>query len=152
RGVLIDDVSFGERAGSWSEIQQVWSTVVYDAAGKRSLETPFKLPLPGGYAIVQYDAQYSPGAKGSKVDEPILPSGGKLVKTYDAKGYITERERYDKSGALVEKSSNVYEYDSQGNWVKRTTSQMTIKDGRSDSRLVETSHRLIVYADSGSAK
>src|SRR5262245_47304680 len=97
RGVLIADVSFGEKAGSWSEIQQVSSTVIYDAGGKRTQQTPFKIPLPGGYAIVQYDPQYNPGVKGRKIDEPILlpggSPGGKWAKTYNDSGYLTEKER-----------------------------------------------------------
>ncbi|HKR59830.1 MAG TPA: c-type cytochrome, partial [Pyrinomonadaceae bacterium] len=156
RGVLIDDVSFGERAGRWSETQQVSSTVLYDDAGKRVQQTPFKIPLPGGYAIVQYDAQFNPGVKGRKVDEPIsLPggvSGGKWVKTYDAKGYVTEKELYGTNGSLVDKSTNSYEYDSKGNWVKRTTSKATSVNGQSTTQPVEVSYRLIFYADSAESK
>ena len=39
KAVLTDYVAFGDKAGRWSETQQVSSTTIYDAAGARWTET-----------------------------------------------------------------------------------------------------------------
>lgn len=144
KAVLTDDVVSGEKLGGWQERQQVSSTTIYDAAGRRTVETPFRIGLANGYAIVPHDAQYDPQAKGRTVETQLTTSdggsAGKWVKTYDTRGYLTEKTRYDASGSLLEKHSVAYEYDSQGNWVKRTVTN-AVGNGRPS----ETSYRLIIY-------
>ena len=154
KAVLTDDVVFGEKLGGWRERQQVSSTTIYDAAGRRMVETPFRIGLANGYAMVPHDAQYDPQAKGRTVETQLTTSdggsAGKWVKTYDTRGYLTEKTRYDASGSLLEKHSVAYEYDSQGNWVKRTVTN-AVGNGRPS----ETSYRLIIYfrpAPSGDEK
>src|SRR5215468_1650460 len=123
KAVLTDDVAFGDKAGRWSEVQQVSSTALYDAVGVRTVQTPFKLNLPGGYAIVGYDPMYNRQANGQRVEEQIPALNGsplgKWVKTWDAGGRLIERVLYDTQGALLEKHTVAYEDDAQGNWIKR---------------------------------
>lgn len=148
KAILIDDVTFGEKSGAWVESQQASATVIYGAAGSKTLETPFKVNLPGGYAIVPHDLQYNPQAKGRQVEEPMMSSNGsssgKWVKTYDASGNLIEKARYDANGSMIEKHNIAYEYDSQGNWIKRAATQV-IDNGQPSSKTSEASYRLIVY-------
>jgi len=47
KAVLTDDVVSGEKLGVWQERQQVSSTTIYDAGGKKTVETPRSRAGPG---------------------------------------------------------------------------------------------------------
>ncbi|HZS03777.1 MAG TPA: copper-binding protein [Blastocatellia bacterium] len=149
KAVLTDDVVFAEQAGAWVETQQVSATAIYDASGKKTLQTPFRLSLPSGYAALPHETGYDPKASGSKVEESIPgPQGsasGKWVKTYNARGYLIEQVRFDAGGSVTEKQAFTYEYDSYGNWVRRTASKVVSRDGRATTEPLEASYRMIIY-------
>jgi mono/diheme cytochrome c family protein/Cu/Ag efflux protein CusF len=148
KAVLTDYVAFGEKDGRWSETQQVSSTTIYDAAGARTVQTPFKLDTPGGYAIVGYDPMYNREAQGRTVEEqrPLFEgsSTGKWVKTWNARGRLSEKASYTAQGVLAEKLAVSYEDDTQGNWIKRVVTPAA-EAGQGAPRPVEVSYRLIVY-------
>lgn len=54
----------------------------------------------------------------------LYVESGKLARRYlyqlDDKGNAIERTGFDQKGALVSKTSYTYEFDSNGNWIKRT--------------------------------
>ena len=148
KAVLTDYIAFGEKDGRWSETQQVSSTTIYDAAGARTVQTPFKLDTPGGYAVIGYDPMYNREAQGRTVEEqrPLFEgsSTGKWVKTWNARGRLSEKASYTAQGVLAEKLAVSYEDDAQGNWIKRVVTPAA-EAGQAAPRPVEVSYRLIVY-------
>ena len=60
-------------------------------------------------------------ARRQRTEEQIPNQGGKWIKNYDDKGYMTEGLRYDAGGRQVESLSVSYEFDDRGNWIKRST-------------------------------
>ena len=43
KAVLTEDVVLSEQNGLWGESQQASSSAIYDATGKRTLQTPFRV-------------------------------------------------------------------------------------------------------------
>jgi mono/diheme cytochrome c family protein/Cu/Ag efflux protein CusF len=148
KAVLTADVILAEQNGQWLEIQQASSTSIYDQSGKRTLQTPFRIAAPGGYAITPHDAMFNPRAKRQRVEEPAPNDGGKWFKNYDDKGLLIEAARHDASGKRVESFSVTYEFDSAGNWIKRRTRRSTESEQTASSQPDEASYRHIVYFNS----
>jgi len=147
KAVLTDDVIMGEQNGQQIETQQASSTSTYDESGKRTTQTPFRIALPGGYAITQHDPMFNPQARTQRTEEPISNQGGKWLKNYDDKGYVTESVRYDAGGKQAERLSVSYEFDDRGDWIKRI-----IRRSNQDSpQLTEVSYRRIIYFGSPTA-
>jgi hypothetical protein len=70
----------------------------------------------------------------------------KYLVTYDDKGNEQEKTIFDgKDNAVIEKFSYVYEFDDKGNWIKRTTSRWTTKDGKSAFTPYSIDYRTITY-------
>jgi mono/diheme cytochrome c family protein len=151
KAVLTDDVILAEQNGQWLEIQQAWSTSIYDESGKRTLQTPFRIAAPGGYAITTHDAMFNPQAKRQRVEEPAPNNGGKWFKNYDDKGLLIEAARHDVSGKRVESFSVTYEFDDAGNWIKRRTRRSTESGQSAPSQPDEASYRHIIYFNSPAA-
>src|SRR5262245_36451345 len=124
------------------ETQQASSTSIYDEAGKRTTQTPFRITTPGGYAIIEHELMFNPQARRQKIEEPISNGGGKWVKNYDDGGYLTEGVRYDAGGKEIESLSVSYEFDGGGNWIKRATRR---KNQTSSAQFSEVSNRRIIY-------
>ncbi len=146
KAVLTDDVVLVEQNGMWIESQQASSVSIYDQSGKRSLQTPFRVNLPTGYALIQHDLLFDP-----------LPESGPSLnlnatdKTYvehDARGNVIEKGRYDDQGRNPEVLIK-YEFDFAGNWIKRTISRLTPKNGQPILLPSEAGFRHIVYFNSG---
>lgn len=148
RGVLIESVGFGDRPDGWGEIQQAASTILYDEAGKRTLTTPFKVPLPGGFAELQYDPQFNFAEKGRTVESPFSTAGGKWIQRFDDKGNLIEKTLIDPSGATVSKLTTTYVYDARGNWIDRETKKDDPRQGAASGRTIDAVHRSIYYRDS----
>ncbi|MGH9856147.1 MAG: hypothetical protein ACREBD_40460, partial [Blastocatellia bacterium] len=145
KAVLTDDVIIGEQNGRQTETQQASSTSIYDESGKRTTQTPFRIALPGGYAITQHDSMFNPQARNQRIEEPISNQGGKWIKSYGDKGYMTEGVRYDGGGKQVESLSVSYEFDDVGNWIKRVTRRSNQDNQASSTQFTEESHRYIIY-------
>ncbi len=148
KAVLTDDVILVEQNGQWLEGQQASSTSVYDESGKRTVQTPFRISLLGGHAVIQYDPMFNPQAKRQTVEEPTPIGGGKWSKNYDQRGYLTEGVRSDAGGKRVESLSVNYEFDEKGNWIKRKISRSREGDKAASSQFTEISYRQIVYFNS----
>ncbi|MGH9836826.1 MAG: copper-binding protein [Blastocatellia bacterium] len=151
KAVLTGDVILAEQNGQWLEIQQASSTSIYDESGKRTLQTPFRIAAPGGYAITPHDAMFNPQTKRQRVEEPAPNNGGKWFKNYDDKGLLTEAARHDVSGKRVESFSVTYEFDDAGNWIKRRTRRSTESSQTASSQPDEVSYRHIIYFNSPAA-
>ncbi|MCI0336533.1 MAG: c-type cytochrome [Acidobacteria bacterium] len=148
KAVLTDDVVLFEQKGQLFETQQASSVSFYDESGKRILQTPFRVNLPGGYATTAHDLLFDPRARNKEITEPISNNGGKWVKVYDEKGNAVERIRYDADGKLIEKGTISYEFDTRGNWIKRTLSKTGDRSAPTVSQPIEVSNRHIIYLDS----
>lgn len=151
KAVLTEDVVLVEEGGQWLEGQQSSSTAIYDLAGKRTLQTPFRASLPGGYAITQHESLFDPAQKGRQIEEKI--SGPETIravrwlKTYDNKGNLIEKTWLNASGAPVKKQIISYDFDARGNWIKRSIKMESEQTGLAP-QATEASYRRIVYFDS----
>ena len=144
KAVLTDDVIVSEQNGQQVETQQASSTSIYDESGKRTTQTPYRLSLQGGYALIQHDLMFNPQARAQKVEESIANFSGKWIKTYDNGGKLTEGIRYDGAGKQLETLSVRYEYDDQRNWIKRVTRRSN-PDNQNEPQQSEISNRYIIY-------
>jgi len=145
KAVLTDDIIIGERNGQQVETQQASSTSIYDESGKLTTQTPFRVAMPGGYALVQHDLMFNPHARRQRTEEQLANNGGKWIKNYDDRGYLTEGARYDPSGKQVEILSVSYEFDDRGNWIKRVTRRSNQDNQTSPAQGAEVSRRHIIY-------
>ena len=87
---------------------------------------------------------------GNQLEEMVYSEDGSLnqrsVSLLDAKGNEIERTSFDpRDGAPGAKHSYVYEFDTHGNWTKRTTSKVMTKDGRSQPEPLYVDFRTITY-------
>lgn len=74
-------------------------------------------------------------ADGSLIQKWIRQSEGKKIST----------EYTDSSGVVKSKSVSVYEYDSRGNWIKRSDSVIEFKDGKTSEKPTIIEYRIISY-------
>jgi hypothetical protein len=69
----------------------------------------------------------------------------KWVHTYDDKGNVLETAKYTRGGYLLIKESYMfYEFDSRGNWIKKTSSKLEDRK-KSYFRPEEVTYRMISY-------
>lgn len=148
RAVLTDDVVLAEENGKWIEAQQASSTTIYDAAGKRTLQTPFRVLMTGGFAITPHELFFDPTAKRSSGTVVTLDNASKKYTEFDDKGNVIEKGSHDGGKRTLKELSIRYEFDTRGNWIKRTLYRLTDRNGQKDLLPSEISYRQIVYADS----
>ncbi len=102
--------------------------------------------LNNGKLSIRYVYKYS----GDKREEFVYASDGSLnqhyVSIFDQKGNETEQTSFEtKTGSIRDKHSYTYEFDARGNWIKRTTSRLVTKDGKSSYAAARVDHRTITY-------
>ncbi|MEO6726958.1 MAG: c-type cytochrome [Blastocatellia bacterium] len=153
KAVLTEDVVLMEQGGQWNENQQASSTAIYDAAGKRMLQTPFRVSLTGGHAITQHESLFDPAQKNRQVKEnrsgaPETMNAGYWLKSYDGKGNLIERTLHLASHAPVSQEIITYEYDARGNWIKRAVKKTLAQAEQPSPEFTESSYRHVVYFDS----
>jgi len=148
KAVLTDDVILTEENGQWLDAQQASSTAIYDSAGKRTLQTPFRVNLNGGFAITPHELLFDPATKSDDGNFVSFDKVGKKYVEYDSRGNVIEKGSQDNGQRTGKEMSVQYEFDSHGNWTKRTISRLTEKGGQKILLPAEISYRQIVYADS----
>lgn len=151
RAVLTDDVVLSEENGKWIEAQQASSTTIYDAAGKRTLQTPFRVVMTGGFAITPHELFFDPTAKRSSGNAVTLDNASKKYTEFDGKGNVIEKGSHEGGKKTLKELSVRYEFDARGNWIKRTLYRLTDRNGQKELLPTEISYRQIVYADSPKA-
>ncbi len=94
------------------------TTYSFDAKGN---ETGYLLQTPG-YA--NSAKKYSYDDKGNKTEEIWLDGKNEItfrfVRLYDAYGNVIEEQKYNGKDKQLDKATWKFEYDSKGNWIKRT--------------------------------
>jgi len=85
---------------------------------------------------------------GKQKEEMVYSADGKLNRrsllVLDDKGNKVEETLFETSGAVRTKTSYVYEFDSPGNWIKRTSSEI-VSDGREQMKPQSVYYRTITY-------
>ena len=116
----------------------------YDSQGNR--KEVVWLRNDGGFAsrsVRRYDN------KGNKVEESIYgPNGSgsrKVSNLFDAHGNVTESSYDLASIGFYRRYSYTYEFDAQGNWTKKVTSQWVTKEGKSTFQPYLITYRTITY-------
>ena len=148
KATLTDDVVLDQQNGQWTEIQQASSTTLYDAAGKRTLQTPFRIVMENGFAITQHEALFDPTVKRDSGNVVNIDNNTKKFVEYDAKGNVLERGTQENGKRTVVELSVKYEFDARGNWIKRTLLRPSQVNGQRELQPSEISYRQIIYADS----
>jgi hypothetical protein len=102
-----------------SKVQHLCSTYKNDSNGNRIEENDFDLDNKLCNRVTfKYDD------KGNKIEENRFNPDGtpdfKITTSYDDKGNIIEESKTNSGGYVYYKYIYKYEYDSNGNWVKRT--------------------------------
>jgi mono/diheme cytochrome c family protein len=143
KAVLTADIILIEQNGQWFEGQQASSTSVYDAAGKRISQMPFRVAMATGFAITQHELLFDPASKNLF----NLDNATKKYVQFDNRGNVVEKGAQDAGRKTVEFTAQ-YEFDAQGNWIKRSISRLTEKDGKRVLLPSEVSRRHLVYFDS----
>jgi hypothetical protein len=86
---------------------------------------------------------------GSQKEELVYTADGTLNQRYlytlDDKGNEVELTIFERSGSIRVEESYTYEFDSKGNWTKRTTSRVVTKDGRQQLVPYNFHFRTITY-------
>ncbi|MFL6209823.1 MAG: hypothetical protein ACJ74W_13285 [Pyrinomonadaceae bacterium] len=91
---------------------------------------------------------------GNKREELVYSEDGSLNQRYmytlDDKGHEIEETAYEaKDGSIRDKYSYAYEFDAQGNWIKRTTSKWVTKGGQASYQPAWVDYRMITYYGEG---
>ena len=102
-----------------------------------------------GQPSIRYVYKYS-GNPANQREELVYSADGSLNQRYlsilDDKGNEVEQTSFEtRDGSVGGKYSYVYEFDAQGNWIKRTTSKWTTKDGKSSYAPAYVDYRTISY-------
>lgn len=140
-------------SGGGDQIRLVRRTFKHDADGRRVEEVIYgnnndrSTTIYGGRAISGiYKFTYDP--KGQMIEITYSEAGvvlNKWVNTYDDSGNVTEMAKYSEVGRLLLKESYKYEFDSTGNWIKRTTSKWKERGSKSYFEPEEVTYRAINY-------
>jgi YD repeat-containing protein len=90
---------------------------------------------------------YEYDSKGLRTSAFQYDSDGRLIQKWVRKSESNKvsTEYTDSSGVVKSKSVSVYDYDSQGNWIKRSDSVIEFKDGKTSEKPTITEHRIISY-------
>jgi hypothetical protein len=94
--------------------------------------------------------KYAYNYKGDQKEELVYAEDGSLNQKYlytlDDKGNETEEVIYEtRDDSVRSKNSYSYEFDAQGNWIKRTTSKWATKDGKQQFVPDSVTYRAISY-------
>lgn len=105
--------------------------------------------LNNGELSIKYVYKYS-GNPANQREELVYSSDGSLNQRYlsilDDKGNEVEQTSFEtRDGAIRGKYKYAYEFDAQGNWIKRTTSKWVTKDGKSYYAPAYVDYRTIIY-------
>jgi len=141
------------REDEWNDIRQVrlirWR-FKYDADNNRTEELAYSSvahgPISGEVLIQRYVHNYDD--KGNRettlyYDTTVLLN--KWAYVYDNKGTLTEQSRYSAGGRLELKEVCSCEFDSSGNWIKKTISREKIKKGGPHFDPEKVIYRTITY-------
>jgi len=87
--------------------------------------------------------------QGNKIEESIYALNGsrirKVSNLFDSHGNITESSHDLADDRFDSRYSYTYEFDAQGNWTKKVTSEWVTKDGKSTSRPYLITYRTLTY-------
>jgi hypothetical protein len=119
-GNTLERRSYGDNGALESK-----STFTYDTKGNVLSMSYFKdCTTEQSCKILDYRAVSTYDAQNRLTESALYKGNGSLDErgtySYNPKGYVQERIVYDGKGALRTKESSAYEYDSVGNWTKRT--------------------------------
>jgi hypothetical protein len=92
---------------------------------------------------------YTYDEKGNNIKVLRLDHAGRMERgelyAYDERNNPIECAFLEADGSVRDKISYSYEYDSQGNWVKETTSVWVVRDDKSVFEPAEVTYRTITY-------
>jgi hypothetical protein len=132
----------------------------YDADGMLTVKTVYTYDAKGNVVeeavysrdgILKSKTMHMSDANGNRTEEAVFSAQGKIesrkMNTYDASGNVTEEIVDAANGKLQAKTAYAYEYDSSGNWIKKTTSVWVSKFGQSYYEPSEVVYRTVTYVN-----
>jgi hypothetical protein len=89
-------------------------------------------------------------AKGNRSEWSIYSANSKQAflrrgYTYDGHGNVIEEASYGLNGSVENRWTYSYEFDQNGNWIKRKRMRLVVKDGESHSEPYDVNYRTIIY-------
>ncbi len=117
----------------------------YDSKGNRAEELWY-----GNDTSLRSRKVYVYDEKGNRTESATYIQNAKqaslrIVAVYDDKGNVIEETIYMANTAVGEKWSYAYEFDLNGNWIKRKRLEWVTKDGKSYFEPYDVSYRSITY-------
>ncbi|MBL8187110.1 MAG: copper-binding protein, partial [Acidobacteria bacterium] len=88
-----------------------------------------------------------PTAKRRSGTVVTLDNASKKYTEFDDKGNVIEKGSHDGGKRTLKELSIRYEFDTRGNWIKRTLYRLADRNGQKELLPSEISYRQIVYAD-----
>jgi len=92
---------------------------------------------------------YAYDENGNKKEETRYYADGSIDTRYvyllDEKGNRIETSKYNAKDEAVGKESHAYEFDYNGNWIKRTTVRLIDGAGKTEAEPIEITYRKIAY-------
>jgi hypothetical protein len=128
--VAADGTSVGKWAYQYDDRGHVREWAAYNADGSIFEESTYTYDSEGRLKVA---AEY-------RADNSL-----EKKVTYDSKGNEIEAEKDAADGTLGWKRTYEYDFDSTGNWIKRTTKELTGSSGKGDFAAVEIEYRTIEY-------
>lgn len=118
---------------------------VYDARGQLREEAHYD-----SHNALTYKSLYAYDDHGQMIEWTVKKPSGLSVRMfkqslgYDAIGNVIKAVNYNPDDLVQSNETFAYEFDAQGNWIKRTTTRETFKDGTPQTE-VEIIYRHITY-------
>ena len=98
---------------------------------------------------VDYKATTKYDNNGHKLEQVVFRADAitdkRTTYIYNEKGQEKEEVNYNSEGSILTRAVSAYEYDSIGNWTKKTTQRLVIKDGKWIPESTEFVERVISY-------
>jgi hypothetical protein len=102
--------------------------------------------LSNGEPTIKYVYKYSANQRENLVYTETGSLNQRSIAILDEKGNEVERTHFKtQDGSIESKYSYAYEFDSKGNWTKRTVSKWVTKDGKSFYEPSYVDYRTIIY-------
>ncbi len=152
-GSAVTENVFGYNVNGGLELKAVQNAVTK----KVIMKTEYKYESPELYSQY-YDGKFARRIKLTKDEKcRIVESNlykedksveNKLTTSYDDKNNVVESIVFAPNGRTIEKRKYEYEYDNNGNWIKKNIYEWTFRDGDKPYTLIQTMQRTITYLNS----
>ena len=152
-GSLVSDQIFSYGSNGGLELRATQNPITK----KMWMKTEYKYESPEVYSQY-YDGKFARRIKLTKDEKcRIIESNlykddksleNRLTTSFDDKNNVVESIVFSPNGRIIEKTKYEYEYDNNGNWIKKNIYEWTFRDSDKPYILIQTLQRTITYSNS----